>query len=210
MDLSSSCCMRRALFLRSPSARQLIRRSAQQTTVSSRYNARDVANKIRHNKSDLEDEVREFASSLAHRLPDGYGFREAGSFWSYLLHDVTDIDLMFLHWANETSTVSIGDAEMLHSAAEEVLPAVVKYRAVYVGDGFGPPRIEQEYNNWDNCHRMILVRTSSVLLPPPLTWVYCSEFWLGMTVAPLSKFCGPDMICSLNCVYRRSHSTVLS
>jgi hypothetical protein len=128
--------------------------------MSSGYSAHEVANKLRRCKNRLEEEVRQLAASLERQLPGGYEFREAGSFWTYLLRDVTDVDLMFTHRATGPSAVSVEDAEGLRNAAGGVLQAVSKYRVVFVPSNFGNPRVEEEYDNWDDCRRMIIVRVS--------------------------------------------------
>jgi hypothetical protein len=139
-----------------------------QMAESSRHNinARDVAKKLRKCKTRLENEVRELSTSLVQHLPRDYEFKEAGSFWSYLLHDVTDVNVMFQHRAAGRSA-SLEDAEALRSAAEEVLQAVMKYRVVFAprSSESAETQFSRKYDNWEDCRRDITVRDSPLLLP---------------------------------------------
>jgi hypothetical protein len=134
---------------------QLARRS----TMASSYDARMVWSRLRQAKNSLKQEVRQLINgSLLSQLPCGYEFQERGSFWSYLIPDVTDIDLMFVRTSTSPGSISDADVEMLHRAAGSVLQSIMKYRVVFANNRSPSSRIAMEYYDWATCRRKMKVR----------------------------------------------------
>lgn len=117
-----------------------------------------VAQSLRQDKARLKREVLQLAEyTLSRLLPRDYSFQESGSFWSYLVEDVTDIDLMFMRGqAAASSHVSLHEAELLQSAAERVLQFTANYRLVFLQPGGSP--VELELSSWDSCRKQMKVR----------------------------------------------------
>jgi hypothetical protein len=135
--------------------------------MASGYSAHAVANKLRKCKNRLQEEVRE----LNKPLPESFHQHESqdeGTFWTYLVRDVTDVDLRFAFRQRATglSALSLQEAEGLHSAAAIKMQGVVlKYRLVFSFNTSGTdPRLEVECDNWEDCRREIMVLFTSPLL----------------------------------------------
>ena len=128
--------------------------------ASTSITARRVANRLQQHKDNLQREVKTLAhDTLKRQLPRGYEFQEAGSFWSPLLHDVTDVVVTFFPRKGSCpSAMSPQDAELLHNAAARVLEATLKYRIVTARPGGCD--IEDEHEDWASCRRAMQVRFS--------------------------------------------------
>ena len=124
--------------------------------------ARRVADTLLEYKNTLQQELKKLARSkgeLKKFLPRGYVFQEAGSFWSPLLQDVTDVDLLFFPGDGSCpAAMPLQHAESLRSAAARVLEVTLKYRIVTAGPGGCD--IEEEHEDWASCLRAMQVRVS--------------------------------------------------
>ena len=131
------------------------------TVPATRTIASDVAMRLRLARVSLTREVRQLSRyTLNEQLPSRFRFVDAGSFWSPLLDDITDIDLMYIvrgKSSDERKSMSPQDAESLRSTAANVLKTTLKYRIVTTGRS-SSTRIEEEHEDWASCFAMMQVR----------------------------------------------------
>ena len=135
--------------------------------MASRITASAVAQRLRQARGNLTKEVKELNHrTLTRQLPRHFRFVESGSFWSPLLDDITDIDLMYLvrnkRASANHSIILIENAESLRNVAAQVMHTTLKYRIV-ITEGDSSNRIEEEHEDWASCLKMMQVCNPIVL-----------------------------------------------
>jgi hypothetical protein len=159
-------------------------------SIENEVSARAVAARLRECKGPLTHEVEALIKARLRKLmPRGYKFMSSGSFWSPLLEDITDIDLMFARhshghghspgqgngWAHGNGPSHGLDPGHAHGHAYQASVTLEAANRLNRAAGRvlqatlkyrvaldvpGGPSIEEEHLDWASCLKMIQVTSA--------------------------------------------------